>query len=241
MGGIRGHGGGGSPRCSAWAVAAAGPGADAAQHASRHGGEPAGRRDGDRVHGTRPSPDAAPARGGLGLHPHPVQRRRGRRHATARARRAAAGRRSPTAAEPAHHGLGRGQPRAGHGALRLRGPGPPHRLHPRDRRHARRHPVLRAGLDEGRQGRRGNTDWSQARWRRRPTPRTTRTSPRSPRRSPSAIRTSGTSSSGTSSRASGTTPRAAGTTRATPSLYNLVYKALKKVDQRQSWSAGPIW
>ncbi len=155
MGGIRGHGGGGSPRCSAWArphwpwcvtLLNALPG---------DGGSTAGTsRDGDKVHGTPavPPEDAGTGRR-LGLHPHPVQRRRGQRRGHRSGSRGCSAK-QPAAADPAHHGLGRGQPRARQGAVRLRGHGPAHRLHPCLRRHPGRHPVLRPGLDEGRQARR---------------------------------------------------------------------------------------
>ena len=132
-----------------------GPAGDPPQHT-------AGQRRGHRRHHTRRGqgarhPHGRPAREGpggrLGVHPHPAQRRRGR-PGRRRPRRAPDRRRRGTAADPAPHGLGRRQPRTGARALRLRGDGPAHRLRPRLRRHPGRHPVLRAGLDEGRRARR---------------------------------------------------------------------------------------
>ena len=74
-------------------------------------GHLARRRQGAR-HAHRPRPTRTRPGRGLGLHPHPVQRRPGRAAAD-RAGRGAAVRRRRAAAEPAHHGLGRGQPRTG--------------------------------------------------------------------------------------------------------------------------------
>ena len=54
--------------------------------------------------------------------------------------------------EPAHHGLGRGQPGDVAGTVRLQQPRRARRLDAGDRRDAGDHPVLRARLDEGRPG-----------------------------------------------------------------------------------------
>lgn len=91
-------------------------------------------------------------------HPHPALDRP-RRPAGRRGPRAAGARGDRELPEPARHGLGGAEPGAVPGPVRLELARPPPRPDQAERRHTRRHLVLRAGLDEG--GRAGRTDWDR--------------------------------------------------------------------------------